>query len=113
MSLTTTPADIEPDAGLRVLVVDDEAPARADLEFMLRRQPAISAVGVAADATEALRLLQADQYDAVFLDVRMPGLDGIELGKVLLRFSDPPTVIFVTAYESHAVAAFEALMAAK
>ncbi|MGH8889408.1 MAG: LytR/AlgR family response regulator transcription factor [Acidothermaceae bacterium] len=100
--------EIEMDAGLRVLVVDDEAPARADLEFLLQRQPAISAVVSAADATEALRLLQADQYDAVFLDVRMPGLDGIELGKLLLRFSDPPTVVFVTAHESHAVAAFEA-----
>jgi DNA-binding LytR/AlgR family response regulator len=108
VSLPSPTPEIESDAGLRVLVVDDEAPARADLEFMLRRQLAIASVGVAADATEALRLLQADQYDAVFLDVRMPGLDGIELGKLLLRFSDPPIVIFVTAHESHAVAAFEA-----
>ncbi|HEY5201240.1 MAG TPA: LytTR family DNA-binding domain-containing protein [Acidothermaceae bacterium] len=99
----------EPDAaGLRVLVVDDEAPARADLEFLLRDQPAVSVVDVAADATEALRLLQDEHYDGMFLDIRMPGLDGLELARLLLQFTDPPLVIFVTAYESHAVAAFQA-----
>ena len=99
----------EPDAaGLRILVVDDEAPARDDLKFLLHDQPAVSIVDVAADATEALRLLQADHYDGVFLDIRMPGLDGLELARLLLRFTDPPIVIFVTAYESHAVAAFQA-----
>jgi DNA-binding LytR/AlgR family response regulator len=95
-------------AGLRVLVVDDEPPARADLEFLLHQHPAISAVDVASDVTEALRLLQTDHYDGVFLDIRMPGLDGLELARLLLRFTDPPLVVFVTAYESHAVAAFEA-----
>jgi DNA-binding LytR/AlgR family response regulator len=95
-------------AGLRVLVVDDEAPARDDLEFLLRDQPAVSVVDIAADATEALRLLQSAHYDGMFLDIRMPGLDGLELARLLLQFSDPPLVIFVTAYESHAVAAFQA-----
>lgn len=95
-------------AGLRVLVVDDEAPARDDLKFLLRDQPAVSVVDVAADATEALRLLQDEHYDGMFLDIRMPGLDGLELARLLLRFTDPPLVIFVTAYESHAVAAFQA-----
>jgi DNA-binding LytR/AlgR family response regulator len=94
--------------GLRVLVVDDEAPARADLEFLLHEQPVVSVVDIAADATEALRLLQGQHYDGMFLDIRMPGLDGLELARLLLRFTDPPLVIFVTAYESHAVAAFQA-----
>ncbi len=93
---------------LRVLVVDDEGPARADLAFLLQQQGAVAHVATAADTTEALRLLQSQQYDAVFLDVRMPGLDGLELGKLLLRFTDPPVVVFVTAYEEHALAAFEA-----
>jgi DNA-binding LytR/AlgR family response regulator len=107
--VTSSGTALEPDAvGLRVLVVDDEAPARADLEFLLQDHPSVSIVDVAADATEALRRLQADHYDGVFLDIRMPGLDGLELGRVLRRFSDPPVVIFVTAYESHAVEAFEA-----
>jgi two-component system, LytTR family, response regulator LytT len=99
----------EPDAaGLRVLVVDDEAPARDDLEFLLRDQPAVSVVDVAADATEALRRLKDAHYDGMFLDIRMPGLDGLELARLLLQFADPPLVVFVTAYESHAVAAFQA-----
>jgi DNA-binding LytR/AlgR family response regulator len=102
---TTLGSDVE---RLRVLVVDDEGPARADLAFLLQRQGAVAHVATAADATEALRLLQSSQYDAVFLDVRMPGLDGVELGKLLLRFTDPPVVVFVTAYEEHALAAFEA-----
>ena len=98
-------ADVE---RLRVLVVDDEGPARADLAFLLQQQSTVAHVATAADATEALRLLQSQQYDAVFLDVRMPGFDGLELGKLLLRFTDPPVVVFVTAYEEHALAAFEA-----
>lgn len=98
-------ADVE---RLRVLVVDDEGPARSDLAFLLQQQGAVTHVATAADATDALRLLQSQQYDAVFLDVRMPGLDGLELGKLLLRFTDPPVVVFVTAYEEHALAAFEA-----
>lgn len=95
-------------AGLRVLVVDDEAPARDDLEFLLRAQPAVSVINVASDATEALRRLQDEHYDGMFLDIRMPGLDGLELARLLLQFTDPPLVIFVTAYDSHAVAAFQA-----
>jgi two-component system response regulator LytT len=109
VSASTSSHQPEPTTGgLRVLVVDDEAPARADLEFLLHEQSAVATVDVAADATEALRRLQADHYDGVFLDILMPGLDGLELARLLLRFADPPVVVFVTAYESHAVAAFEA-----
>jgi DNA-binding LytR/AlgR family response regulator len=92
-------------SSLTVLVVDDEAPARDDLCFLLREQDA--RVDEAADATEALRLLQERRYDGVFLDIRMPGLSGLELASVLQRFAAPPVVIFVTAYEEHAVKAFE------
>jgi two-component system response regulator LytT len=109
VTVSTPSYQPEPVAGgLRVLVVDDEAPARADLEFLLHEQPAVATVDVAADATEAVRRLQADHYDGVFLDIMMPGLDGLELARLLLRFADPPVVVFVTAYDSHAVAAFEA-----
>jgi two-component system response regulator LytT len=93
--------------GLRVLVVDDEAPARDDLVFLLRQQPTVEVVDEAADATGALRLLQEGRYDGVFLDIRMPGLTGLEVASLLQRFANPPVVIFVTAYEEHAVAAFE------
>jgi DNA-binding LytR/AlgR family response regulator len=94
-------------AGLRVLVVDDEAPARADLAWLLDREPSVASVAVASDATEALRTLHGEETDVVFLDVRMPGLHGLDLARVLGRFAVPPQVVFVTAHEEHAVEAFE------
>lgn len=93
--------------GLRVLVVDDEAPARDDLVWLLAREPAVGSVAVAGDANEALRLLQGEDTDVVFLDIRMPGLHGLDLARVLGRFATPPDVVFVTAHEDHAVEAFE------
>jgi DNA-binding LytR/AlgR family response regulator len=93
--------------GLRVLVVDDEAPARADLAWLLEREPSVASVAVAGDAAEALRALHGRPTDVVFLDVRMPGLHGLDLARVLGRFTAPPAVVFVTAHEEHAVEAFE------
>src|SRR3954469_3864023 len=92
---------------LRVLAVDDERPALDDLARVLRAQPAVATVDTAASGEEALHALTAESYDAVFLDVRMPGLDGVELARVLRRFAAPPAMIFVSAYESAAVEAFE------
>jgi two-component system, LytTR family, response regulator len=92
---------------LRVLAVDDERPALDDLARVLRAQPAVEEVDTAASGEEALHALTGEAYDAVFLDVRMPGLDGVELARVLRRFASPPALIFVSAYESAAVEAFE------
>jgi DNA-binding LytR/AlgR family response regulator len=92
---------------LDVLVVDDEVPARTDLAWLLEQESDIGSVAVAGDANEALRILQVADIDVVFLDVRMPGLHGLELARVLGRFAHPPMVVFVTAYEEHAVEAFE------
>lgn len=92
---------------LRALVVDDEVPARNELAFLLDRDERVGAVATAGDAAEALRVLQDDPVDVVFLDIRMPGLDGMELAGVLRRFADPPAVVFVTAYDAHAVEAFD------
>lgn len=94
-------------AELRVLVVDDERPARDELTFLLQRDPRVGRVHAADSAAEALRVLQEDDVDAVFCDIRMPGLSGLELAQVLARFREPPRVVFVTAYEDHAVEAFE------
>lgn len=95
------------DVGLRVLAVDDEAPAREELAYLLGRDPRISLVLTAADGAEALRTLQSTAVDALFVDIRMPGLDGLDLARVLRRFAAPPEVVFVSAYDSHAVEAFD------
>jgi DNA-binding LytR/AlgR family response regulator len=92
---------------LEVLVVDDEQPALEDLAYLLRQHPRIGTVVTASDATEALRRLRDGSFAAVFLDIRMPGLDGLELARVLSRFARPPEIVFVTAFEQHAVEAFE------
>ncbi|MGZ4495146.1 MAG: LytR/AlgR family response regulator transcription factor [Nocardioides sp.] len=97
----------EPAPGLRVLAVDDERPALADLAWMLERDPRVAAVSTTGPATEALRVLQEDPVDAVFTDIAMPGLSGLDLAKVLARFKQPPPVVFITAHEEHAVDAFE------
>jgi DNA-binding LytR/AlgR family response regulator len=91
---------------LHVLAVDDEPPALEDLTYLLRGDHRIGR-GLAAHSSDAaLRLLEAATVDAVFLDIRMPGLDGLDLVRVLSRFAEPPAVVFVTAYEDFAVDAF-------
>ncbi|MEI2711794.1 MAG: LytTR family DNA-binding domain-containing protein [Nocardioides sp.] len=92
---------------LRVLVIDDERPALDELGFLLGRDPRVSTVRTTDSATDALRLLQESEVDAVFLDISMPGLSGLELAQVLSRFKNPPPIVFVTAHEQHAVDAFE------
>jgi DNA-binding LytR/AlgR family response regulator len=93
--------------GLRVLVIDDERPALDEVTFLLEHDERVSEVHGTDSPTEALRLLQQLEVDAVFLDVQMPGLTGIELAQVLARFRTPPVAVFVTAHEQHAVDAFE------
>jgi DNA-binding LytR/AlgR family response regulator len=93
---------------LRVLVVDDEAPALEELSYLLGEDPRIGEVLTAISGEQALRLLQRDDpLDAIFLDVAMPGLSGLDLARVLARFSTRTPVVFVTAHDDHAVEAFE------
>jgi DNA-binding LytR/AlgR family response regulator len=93
--------------GLRLLAVDDEQPALDELVFLLRARAEVASVAAARDATTALRLLRDSDVDGVFLDIDMPGLDGLELAGVLANFATPPAVVFVTAHDDRAVAAFE------
>ncbi|RKS68338.1 LytTR family two component transcriptional regulator [Actinomadura pelletieri DSM 43383] len=98
--------------GLRVLAVDDEAPALDDLVHLLRADPRIGEIHTARDGAAALRKLDRALADgrpvaAVFLDIRMPGIDGTVLGRVLAQFARAPQIVYVTAYEGHAVDAFE------
>ncbi|PTR36877.1 LytTR family two component transcriptional regulator [Rhodococcus sp. OK611] len=99
-------------APLTVLAVDDERPALDELAYLLRAQEAVGDILTASDATTALRVIKdrlgrSAAIDAVFLDINMPGLDGLELAGVLAAFADPPSVVFVTAHDDRAVAAFD------
>jgi len=93
---------------LRALVVDDEPPARERLAALLRELDQVEVVGEARDAGEALRQVTALQPELLYLDVRMPGMSGLELARHLARLDEPPSIIFTTAHGEHAMEAFEA-----
>ena len=96
-------------SGLSVLAVDDETPALDELVYLLENSAMVSPTsGRSGSATDALHHLHDESYDVVLLDIAMPGIDGLELARVLARFSQPPAVVFVTAHEEHALAAFDA-----
>jgi DNA-binding LytR/AlgR family response regulator len=92
---------------LSILCADDERPALEDLERMLRGSELVGDVEAVDGAAQALSALARRPFDALFLDVRMPGMDGVELARVIGRFATPPAVVFVSAYETAAVDAFE------
>lgn len=91
---------------MRVLAVDDVAPALDELRRLLLESPGVGTVSTAPGPVEALRQIQAAPFDVVFLDVSMPAMDGMELASLLARMTDPPVVVFVTAFEEHAASAF-------
>lgn len=118
--------------GLVVLAVDDELPALSELAYLLGKDPRVRKVHTASDSIQALRILcggepispyrypggglptggaplstKRSDVDVLFLDIRMPGLDGLELAEVLSRHVIPPSVVFVTAHDDRAVEAFE------
>jgi two-component system, LytTR family, response regulator AlgR len=94
---------------LKVLVVDDEALARSRLRTLLGNctAPAAVAAAEAADAVQAMKVLQRESFDAVLLDIRMPGVDGMALARAIAALPQPPAVVFITAHSEHAVQAFE------
>jgi DNA-binding LytR/AlgR family response regulator len=93
--------------GLALLCADDERPALEDLARLLRASDLVAEVEAVDGPAEALSALARRPFDAIFLDVRMPGMDGVELARVIGRFAVPPAVVFVSAYETAAVDAFE------
>jgi DNA-binding LytR/AlgR family response regulator len=93
--------------GLSVLAVDDEAPALDELVYLLRNSAVTSHVRAVSSATDALHHLHHEHFDVVLLDIALPGMDGLELARVVAQFSHPPAIVFVTAHEEHALAAFD------
>jgi two-component system, LytTR family, response regulator AlgR len=93
---------------LKVLIVDDEPPARERLRSLLTEIGDVEVVGEATNGEEGLRSAVDLSPDVVLLDVRMPGMDGIEAARHLNALEEPPAVIFTTAYDEYAINAFEA-----
>lgn len=94
---------------LTILLVDDEALARSRLRTLLAEclEPAARVGAEAADAVQAMTALQHQAFDAVLLDIHMPGADGLALARLVAGLSQPPAVVFVTAHAGHALQAFE------
>ncbi len=91
---------------LKVLIVDDEYPARKELRYLLESHPEIQVVGEAADSYEALELIKAVDYAILFLDIDMPGFSGLELAKKIQNINKNPFIIFITAHEQFTFNAF-------
>jgi two-component system response regulator AlgR len=92
---------------LRVLIVDDETPARVRLKRMLKKVPDCEFAGEAASANQALEALDDEAVDVLLLDISMPGLNGMALARKLAKTDDPPSVVFCTAWPDQALEAFE------
>jgi two-component system response regulator AlgR len=93
---------------MRVLVVDDETPARERLRLMLAEIPGTTCVGEAGSGPEALELVARERPDALLLDIRLPGMSGLEVARHAAAFETPPAIVFTTAYDQHALEAFDA-----
>jgi two-component system response regulator AlgR len=93
--------------GLRILIIDDEPPARDRLKRLVEELGSCQCVGEGANGQDALQLADQLKPDVILLDIRMPGMDGVEAARHLAEFDTPPAVIFTTAYDQYALDAFE------
>jgi two-component system response regulator LytT len=98
---------VRDEGSLRVLIVDDEKPARNDIARILKKIQGIEIAGEAGNGIEAVERIEELDPDILLLDIRMPGLDGFQVVEKISGFENAPSVIFVTAYDSHAIKAFE------
>jgi len=94
-------------SGLSAIVVDDEALARDELGFLLGELGGVDVVGQAGNGLEAVETISRLRPDVVFLDIQMPGLTGFEVARRMIDADSPTHIIFVTAYDQHAIEAFE------
>jgi len=92
---------------LRILIVDDEKPARRDLKRMLEKIPDLEVAGEASDGLDAVKKIRKLCPDLVLLDIQMPGLDGFQVIAKLRSHEELPSIVFITAYDQYALKAFE------
>ena len=92
---------------LKILIVDDEAPARRRLRELLAEVENIQIIGEASNGREALASIDDIRPDLLLLDIRMPEMDGIEAAEHMQKLGQPPAIVFTTAYDAHALEAFD------
>ena len=92
---------------IKVIIADDEEPAREELKYLLGNYPDIRIIDEASDGKMALRKISEYEPDVVFLDIHMPSLTGIETAEKLIKLDRLPHVVFVTAFDAYAIHAFE------
>jgi two-component system response regulator LytT len=92
---------------MKILIADDETPARGELRYILESLAPEAKICEAANGAETLDLIEAEPFDVVFLDIHMPGLDGLAVASMLMEGPEPPLIVFATAYDEHALRAFE------
>jgi len=92
---------------LRCIIVDDEYPSREELKYFIKNYSDMDIVKEFDDSLDALKFLEGNKVDLIFLDINMPNLDGMCLGKIVNKFEDKPTIVFITAYKEYAIEAFE------
>ncbi len=92
---------------MHILITDDETPARGELRFILEDLVPEATFYEAATGSEALDVIEAEPVEVVFLDINMPGMDGLTAAATIADLPDPPLIVFATAYDEHALRAFE------
>lgn len=92
---------------IRAIIVDDEAPARSELHYLLEEAGDVEVVAEAGDVHSALEQLKEHGADVMFLDINMPGINGMQLADAVGRLKKPPQIVFITAYAEHALKAFD------
>lgn len=92
---------------LNAMIVDDEAPARSELRFLLEETGRVNSIVEASGAREAIEKLMEARADVLFLDISMPKTSGMQLAEAMRNLKNPPLVVFVTAYSEYALNAFD------
>ncbi len=92
---------------MNILIADDELPARGELRYILEALAPDAVFAEATNGEQVLRLIESQPVDVLFLDIKMPGLDGLAVAATLMEGPHPPLIVFATAYDEHALKAFE------
>lgn len=92
---------------MKILIVDDEKPARDELHYLLKKEKDIQTILEAENGMKALRILEKQEMDLILLDIQMPGMTGLEMARQLMALPVYPQIIFVTAYDQFALEAFD------